>query len=143
MRLLFILCFSLFFIGAYSQVNPYCNDDDCGALDPSWQFVGNNTVACEGVTFFLRSGESVPYNNIDSYTWILTNTLTQQELLNVTYNDTIPLEFLYNVNDSIACLYDEITIEVRLVVTSPECAEGESCRYTIEPLTIVFKPRAR
>lgn len=143
MRLLFIFCFSLFFIGAYSQVDPYCNDDDCGALDPSWQFVGNQTVACEGVTFFLRSGESVPYNNIDSYTWILKNTLTQEELLNVTYPDTTLLQFLYNVTDSIACLYEKINIEVRLVVTSPECAEGESCRYTAEPLTVIFKPRAR
>lgn len=142
MRIFVLSCFSLFIIEGYSQVNPYCNDDDCGALDPSWQFTGDQTVACEGETFYLRSGESVPYNNIDSYTWILTNTLTQEQLLNVTYNDTIPLEFLYNVDDSIACLYDMINIEVRLVVTSPVCAEGESCRYTAEPLTIVFKPRA-
>jgi PKD repeat protein len=143
MRIFFLSCFSLFFMEAYSQVNPNCNDDDCGALDPSWQFTGNQTVACEGVTFFLRSGESVPYNNIDSYTWILENTLTNEELLNVTYPDTTLLEFLYIANDTIACEYDEITIEVRLVVTSPECAEGESCRYTAEPLTVVFKPRAR
>lgn len=136
-------CFCIFQMISYAQVTPYCNDDDCGALDPSWQFAGSQTVACEGETFYLRSGESVPYDNIDSYTWILTNTATLEELVNVTFSDTIPLEFLYNVSDSLACLSDRINIEVRLIVTSPECAEGESCRYTAEPLTIIFKPRAR
>ena len=130
-----------------AQVDPFCNNDDCGALDPSWQLLGDKTVACEGETFFLRSGESIPYNNIDSYTWILTNTFTDEEVLNQTLSDTTLLEFTYEISDSIACLNngnDGLNFEVRLVVTSPNCnGEDESCRYSAEPLSILFRARAR
>ncbi|MEL6835761.1 MAG: PKD domain-containing protein [Bacteroidota bacterium] len=136
-----VFCFLFYSIGL-TQIDPFCNLDDCGALDPSWQLIGDRTVACEGESFFLRSGESTPYDNIDSYTWILENTLTGEELDNVTYTDTIPYEFNYTVSDSIACLFERINIEVRLIVTSPTCAEGESCRFTVEPLTVILRPRA-
>ncbi len=142
-KCLAICCFLLINLVSFAQVGNFCNDDSCGALDPSWQLDGTRTVACEGERFSLRSGESDPYDNIDSYTWILTNTLTGEELIREVFTDTIPLEFEYTVSDSIACITDRINIEVRLIVTSPECAEGESCRYSAEPLTVIFKPRAR
>lgn len=147
-KIAFITIGLLYSISIWSQVNPFCNNDDCGGLDPSWQLVGDETVACEGETFFLRSGESTPYNNIDSYTWILTNTATGEEVVNTTYVDTTQLEFNFAISDSIACANDGedgIQFEVRLVVTSPTCNNGEdeSCRYTAEPLTIKFRARAR
>lgn len=127
-----------------AQINPDCNEDDCGPLDPSWQLDGGeNTVACEGITFLLRSGESVPYDNIELYNWILTNSETKEELLNVVYQDTIPLSYTPEFSDLLACLDDKINIKVRLVVISGQCAEGQSCRYTEEPLSVILKPRAR
>lgn len=142
--LLLVVLFAILFEGQ-CQIDPFCNDDSCGPLDPSWQLASNNTntVACEGETFYLRSGESVPYNNIESYHWILINTKTDEELVNEIYNDTIPLEFTPTFSDSLACQDDKINIEVRLIVSSPECPEGQSCRYTAEPLSVILKPRAR
>jgi len=131
----------------FSQIDPDCNDDYCGGLDPSWQLVGTETVACEGEVFSLRSAESNPANNIDSYTWILTNLVTDEIIYEQTFPDTTWLSFGYEVPDELACNDSKINIEVRLVVTSPDCTVGgqvvESCRYTAEPLTILFKPTAR
>lgn len=56
--------------------------------------------------------------------------------------DLTPLEYLFQVNSQTSCNDAEVNFQVNLVVTSPECPEGESCRNSLEPLTVVLKPRA-
>jgi len=135
----------------YAQdFNIFCNEDECGGLDPSWQLVGTETEACEGETFFLRSAESVPLNNIDTFIWTLrTLEAIPQIITQETYADTTWFSYSYNAPEEPDCQGSgKIDLEVILTITSPNCTTPngdviESCRYSAEPLSIQLEPIAR
>lgn len=126
-----------------------CNDDDCGLLEPAWNIVGSdNSVVCEGAVFQLTGQASLPLDNIDDFHWIVYdssfNILEEETYTNVNTN----FEYSFSIDDTQVenCNSSdegEIDFQVNLIVTSPECGDGESCRNALLPLTVLLKPRAK
>ncbi|MEL6866178.1 MAG: PKD domain-containing protein, partial [Bacteroidota bacterium] len=121
-----------------------CNDIECGTLEPNWEMAdGGDAVVCEGIPFFLTAESSSPASDIDSYRWIVYD-MTFNTLLDTTFNDLTPLEYLFELQDTDDCedANHRIDFQVNLVVTSFDCANGESCRNSLKPLTVILNPIA-
>lgn len=141
--LLFLLI--LFTVPIFGQdIDRFCNENACGDLEPNWELAGQ-TVVCEGEDFNLSSGSSKPLGNISNYYWFIEDLATNNVLFDTAFTDTTLLTYNYSLSDSAACLFanDKVTLQVRLVINSEECSNGNrSCRFVTKPLTVFLKPRA-
>lgn len=139
--LLLAILFTSFYFFGYGQ-NTNCNDTSCGTLEPDWIIEGGLSKVCEGETFSLSGETSTPQANINEYQWIIED-VNGIELIDTIIYDLTPLEFVFDLGDDTNCEDSgEVNLEVKLVVRSPDCAEGRSCRYSAKPLTVILKPVA-
>jgi len=116
-----------------------CNQDDCGTANPDWRLDGQSVV-CEGETFLLFPDQSSPLDLIEEYRWIIYDD-NFNILVEEIYTDITPLEYTFELPPDFECTDESVNFQVNLI-TSFTCDAGESCRNSLEPLTVELKPRA-
>jgi PKD repeat protein len=145
-KLAYLILFLFTSLQLFAQeVDRFCNENVCGDLEPNWELAGQSVV-CEGIDFNISGSTSKPLDNINRYYWFIEDLRTSEVFFETSFADTTLLTYNYSISDSLACTLssNKITLQVRLVTTSPTCGDGDqSCRHVIKPLTVFLKPRAR
>lgn len=130
----------------FSDVNlPACSCDDCGFIEPKWALLNGRSSVCEGQAFQVSGAESTPLEGIEDFHWYfieLENGVFSL-LDHIEKTTAEPVTYLYNVDaDEVPCDQQSVFLWLDLVITSPDCPEGESCRNKASTIEVKLMPRA-
>ncbi|MBK8566888.1 MAG: PKD domain-containing protein [Saprospiraceae bacterium] len=146
-----IICVCLINFKLWSQTDcanyttnpfPKCACDDCGLIEPNWELVSDSSNVCEGEVFQVSGALSAPLNLIEDYHWYFMDAITGDILYDVLMNDTSYVSFSYIVPNNVPCNQKTVSLDIDLVVTSPTCPTGESCRFKLSGVNVKLRPRA-